>query len=156
MIQAEDILRYEVSKNSSNNGQTLTIDLAKDGYLLFDSTAVSKFPGFTVSIEFDIRLPIGETMKCISLPAHNESTGDASIKSSIQVRRININSSEPKTQSKEEMDIVSQNHQKKYNCFGKQHCLPQGFASKAKINIFGNIFDIEGPKAICKNVDFSP
>ena len=115
MIQAEDILRYEVSKNNGNlfvPRQTLTIDLAKDGYLLFDSTAVSKFPGFTVTIEFDDTLPISETMRGIIPREHNESTDDASVKSSIQIRRININSSESTPQFKKVRDTVSQNLRK--------------------------------------------
>ena len=118
MIQAEDILRYEVSKNNRNPfvpRQTLTIDLAKDGYLLFDSTAVSKFPGFTVTIEFDDILPISETMRGIIPREHNESTDDASIKSSIQIRRININSSESTPQFKKVRDTVSQNLRKAPN-----------------------------------------
>ena len=137
MIQAEDILRYEVSKNNRNNGQTLTIDLAKDGYLLFDSTAVSKFPGFTVTIEFDDKLPISETMRGIIPREHNESTDDASVKSSIQIRRISINSSESTPQFKKVRDTVSQNLRKAPFFKGSSNVSNSQFASKGKINIFG-------------------
>ena len=41
----------------------LKIELTKHGYLLFDSSAVSQFPGFNVEMTFGSDLPVKETMR---------------------------------------------------------------------------------------------
>ena len=46
-----------------SSGQMLKIELTKHGYLLFDSSAVSQFPGFNVEMTFGSDLPVKETMK---------------------------------------------------------------------------------------------
>ena len=46
-----------------SSGQMLKIELTKHGYLLFDSSAVSQFPGFSVEMTFGSDLPLKETMR---------------------------------------------------------------------------------------------
>ena len=46
-----------------SSGQMLKIELTKHGYLLFDSSAVSQFPGFNVEMTFGSDLPVKETMR---------------------------------------------------------------------------------------------
>ena len=41
----------------------LKIELTKNGYLLFDSSEVSQFPGVNVEMTFGIDIPVKETMR---------------------------------------------------------------------------------------------
>ena len=63
-IEASDILKYNI--HPSNGTKILTIQLIKEGYLLFDSSAESRFPGFQVTMQFRSNTPIQETMQELS------------------------------------------------------------------------------------------
>ena len=41
----------------------LKIELTKHGYMLFDSSEVSQFPGFNVEMTFGIDIPLKETIR---------------------------------------------------------------------------------------------
>ena len=52
-----------IHRLDGSSGQMLKIELTKHGYLLFDSSAVSQFPGFSVEMTFGSDLPLKETMR---------------------------------------------------------------------------------------------
>ena len=88
-IEGADILRFDISKNLKTGTQVLNIDLTKAACLLFDSSHVSVFPGSKVIMEFDLRIPIKETMRLIC-PTNHDDSDNISIRSSIQLHRIDL------------------------------------------------------------------
>ena len=90
-IEGADILRFDINKNPKNGTQVLNIELTKAACLLFDSSHVSVFPGSKVVMEFDLRIPIKETMRLVCPTTHDDSASDnISIRSSIQLHRIDL------------------------------------------------------------------
>ena len=58
MPEIESIIGWFPPYFSGSTDKMLKIELTRYGYLLFDSSAVSQFPGFTVEMTFGKDMPV--------------------------------------------------------------------------------------------------
>jgi hypothetical protein len=68
-IEASDILKCDVEM-LNNQMKILKIHLAREGYLLFDSSAESQFPGFIVAMLYHADEPIEEIIRDLTNGGH--------------------------------------------------------------------------------------
>ena len=104
-IEASEISKYQITKTQDgSNNWNLKIELTKHGYLLFDSSALSQFPGFNVDIVFGNDIPIKETMQKLINDASSQQQSIDLIASSpyhqysgraAMQKKIQINSTSP-------------------------------------------------------------
>ena len=88
MFFTRPLFRYDITEPPQRGIKILNIDLAKEGYLLFDSSEVSRFPGCKVTMEFYSNIPVKETMQ--SICQSDDSSDSKSIKSAILQHRIDL------------------------------------------------------------------
>ena len=75
LVEAADILSYKVVKGATT---TLTMSLAREGYLMFDASCLTQFPGYIVKMEFQTNL-LGAVQESIVklCPSLSRSMGDS-------------------------------------------------------------------------------
>ena len=96
LIEAADILSYKVTKGATT---TLIMSLAREGYLMFDASCLTQFPGYIVKMEFQpnllgaVQQSIAKLCPSLSRSIVESESDDSSAVASSLTRQVSLSKS---------------------------------------------------------------